>query len=164
MRRKNSSPPFRHLLLFRLLLIASSLHLGYFLEWEKKLPCVFVPHWDVVERWVIAVAVLNKYRWRAPLPDEWSPCFAVLLDNEIRCVLWKEFCQLSVFSQEKVQYPVEAQKNELVAVPLHKWCTGRKAGFILLFESYRRRIQLQLLPDRTKHRDFLTAHRSKWII
>lgn len=74
-------------------------------SWKEKMLHVSIPPWDLVERWVVIVIVLIKYRWTTPFADEvWRRAHAWLLfGTELGSLPWKEFCELSVFRQEKKQ-------------------------------------------------------------
>lgn len=77
--RKNLSL-FRHLLLFWL--CVDSQHIIF--KNGKMLPCAFIPHWDLVGRWVITVIVLIECRWTAPSADEGvgGTCMDVLFGTQ----------------------------------------------------------------------------------
>lgn len=87
----------------------------------KMLPYVSIPHWDLVERWVIIVIVLIKYILTVPFADErGGTCMTVLFGTGLGSLPWKEFCELSISAKEKGKLPLEARKRELAAALSHK--------------------------------------------
>lgn len=149
--RKNFSPPFWHLLLFQLMLIASSLYSGYIPGVEKNASSCL--HYSL------------RFSRRGVAADEGSAFIVVLFDNPLRCLLGKEVLS-AVLSQEKGKEPLKLKRRSWLLVffaqAVGAW--GGKQDSFFLFESYGGWINLQLLPDGSKHRDFLTVHGPRWLI
>lgn len=88
----------------------------------------------------------------------------MVFGTELGSLPWKEFCELPIFNQER-QIKSSEEGAGCCFVTQIVGAQGREAGFILfLVESSEQRIHPQLFPDRSKHRDFLTVHGTRWLM